>query len=293
MEPGEDGCHQVGVTISCTMKAKWGGRCPAPKNQQPCTTWGDTWGASPSSFPAQLVAVEAGLQAGGDTVGALVALLDPPPALAVLDADGGDACKTRRGSAPATPGCRAVFLLHPWVHPGVPWHTLLPATTPPSRSTSWMAARMVPPVSTHWSTRRMRRPGEGQRLWLSAWCPCWPSPLHNGSVPLAHLERWCQCGPPSPSPGLSSRCRAAPESARRGAQLCGWPGSLSSVWWQQQRLGEGHGTVRPCEAEGRGPWAHPHPCSPRMKPMASMPATMSMGSPWKGCSRSATQSCKP
>lgn len=26
MEPGEDGCHQVGVTISCTMKAKWGGR---------------------------------------------------------------------------------------------------------------------------------------------------------------------------------------------------------------------------------------------------------------------------
>lgn len=27
--------------------------------------------------------------------------------------------------------------------------------------------------------------------------------------------------------------------------------------------------------------------------MASMPATMSMASPWKGCSRSATQSCKP
>lgn len=31
-------------------------------------------------------------------------------------------------------------------HPLVP---ILPATTPPWRSTSWMAARMVPPVSTH------------------------------------------------------------------------------------------------------------------------------------------------
>lgn len=30
-----------------------------------------------------------------------------------------------------------------------------------------------------------------------------------------------------------------------------------------------------------------------MKPMASMPATTSMASPWKGCSRSAKQSCKP
>lgn len=39
---------------------------------------------------------------------------------------------------------------------------LLPATTPPSRSTSSMAALMVPPVSTHWSTRRMRRPGGGR-----------------------------------------------------------------------------------------------------------------------------------
>lgn len=56
--------------------------------------------------------------------------------------------------------------------PGCPGHPLLPATTPPSRSTSWMAARMVPPVSTHWSTRRMRRPGRGQRLRLSARYPC-------------------------------------------------------------------------------------------------------------------------
>ena len=47
------------------------------------------------SFPTHLVAVEAGLQAGGHAVGTLVALPNPPPSLAVLDADGRDACGTQ------------------------------------------------------------------------------------------------------------------------------------------------------------------------------------------------------
>lgn len=181
------------------------------------------WGASPPSVPAELVAVKAGLQAWGDAVGTLVALPDPLPALAVLDADGGDACGTRGGgSAPVTTGYRDNAPTVPMGAPrGAPVPPLLPATTPPSRSTSWMAARMVPPVSTHWSTRRMRRPGRGERLRLSARCPCWQLPPHDGSTLLAHLARWHRCGPPSPSLGPSSRCRAVPASAHRGARLCG------------------------------------------------------------------------
>lgn len=46
-----------------------------------------------ASLPTHLVLVEAGLQAGGHAVGTLVALPNPPPSLAVFDADGCDACR--------------------------------------------------------------------------------------------------------------------------------------------------------------------------------------------------------
>lgn len=128
---------------------------------------------------------------------------------------------------------------------------VLPATTPPSRSTSSMAALMVPPVSTHWSTRRMRRPGGG-RGWMSALCPHWQPPK-KGSAPRAHLVRWRRCGPPSPSPGPSSRCRAVPPSAHRGARLCGWPGNLSAGWLLLQHLEEGTALSGPPGTRDRDP----------------------------------------
>lgn len=72
------------------------------KSQQPCVpqgSAGDTRGASPTSVPAKLVLVEAGLEVRGDTVGALVAFLDPLPSLAVLHADGSNTCGgTHRGA---------------------------------------------------------------------------------------------------------------------------------------------------------------------------------------------------
>lgn len=122
--------------------------------------------------------------------------------------------------------------------------------------------------------------------------PCAGSPPRGGSAPWAHPARRCRCGPPSPSPGLSSRCRAPTASPRRGAQLYGWPGSPCAARWPRQHLGVAAALSAPRGDKVWGPRARPHPPSPRMKPMASMPATRSMGSPWKGCSRSATQSCK-
>lgn len=274
MEPGEVGCCRGGVSTLGTVTAKLGGGCPGhPRPEEPaalCPMGGTRQGGSPLSVPAELVVVEAGLQAGGHTVGALVALPDPPPALAVLNADGSNACRTRQGGL-STDHCgvrgQSSCCTHGCTH-GV--RSLLPATTPPIRSTSWMAARMVPPVSTHWSTRRMRRPGRGQRLRLSAQfpvpsarCPCWQHPLpHDGSTPLAHPARWHRCGPPSPSLCPSSQCRAASASVRRGARLCGWPGSLSAARRQRQHLGMGTAQSGPAGMRVRDPAltrVHAHP----------------------------------
>lgn len=236
---------------------------------------------APASFPARLVAVEAWLQAGGHAVGALVALPDPPRALAVLDADGCDACGTRRGlSTHCDP---------PREHPGVP---------PPTCHD--------PPEPLHQPDGRSHgAPGfhplvhqEDAQTWGGAEAaserpvPCAGSPPRGGSAPWAHPARRCRCGPPSPSPGLSSRCRAPTASPRRGARLYGWPGSPCATRWPRRHLGVATVLSAPRGDKVWGPRARPHPPSPRMKPMASMPATRSMGSPWKGCSRSATQSCK-
>lgn len=95
----------------------------------------------------------------------------------------------------------------------------------------------------------------------AAECPV-PVPAaapHDRSTPLAHPARWRRCGPPSPSLGPSSRCRAASASARRGARLCGWPGNLSVVWRRRQRLGVGMALSGP---QGRGMGTQRSPASP-------------------------------
>lgn len=67
----------------------------------------------PPSVPAKLVAVEVGLQVWGDTVGTLVVLLDPPPTLTVLNADGSDTCRdTRKAQLWAPQGLGTGVLLH-------------------------------------------------------------------------------------------------------------------------------------------------------------------------------------
>lgn len=137
------------------------------------------------------------------------------------------------------------FLLHPWVpsptchNPPKPLHQL--------DGCSHGAPSFNPLVH-----EKDAQTWRGQRLWMSAPCPHWQPP-QKGSTPHAHLVRWHRCGPPSPSPGPSSRCRAVPLSAHRGARPCGWPGSLSAAWQQLQHLEVGTALSGPPGTRDRDP----------------------------------------
>lgn len=176
----------------------------------------------------------------GDAVGTFVALLELPPTLAVLNAvtpvgrgRGGSAPATRRyrDNAPnCTHGCT----------PGCPSTPPSTCHDTPQRLHQLHGCSHGAPSFDPLVHKEDTQTWEGAEAAAERSVPTLAAPSrHDGSTPLTHPVRRHRCRSPSPSLGLSSRCRAAPASARRGAQLCRWPGSLSTAWQQQQCLGVG------------------------------------------------------